>query len=310
MKHNNIPLLKYPGYKNSYLKEEYRHPEPISSTASHFDIHKRCAFNTTIPSHRLNFHAIFLVTKGEGVHSFGVQEHYVKENMLCFIGPDMINSWRAENNEHQGIFCSFSETFFYSGRDNKYFLSELPFFKINGDPVLHLTNEQTQYYLSLFNLMYEEFHERNDYGDDVIRSYLQLILHKAKSQFHTGQCHVDKTDHAGLSLLKRFTDLFMSDFKSINLGNPIELKKISGYARELGVSQNHLNDTIKHITGKSAGQLIKSQLLNQATMCLKHSEKSISEIAYKLGFEDPSYFARYYKKHTGQSPSELREFHL
>ncbi len=230
--------------------------------------------------------------------------------MLCFIGPDMISSWQSETREHQGIFCSFSDSFFYTGKENKYFLTELPFFKIDGNSVLHLTDEQMQYYLSLFNLMYEEHEQQNEYGDDVLRSYLQLILSKANSQYHTEQCHPDTPDKGGLSLLKGFTALFMRDFKAINDGKTIQLKKIADYALELGVSQNHLNDTIKSITGKSAGQLVKAQLLKHATMCLTHSEKSISEIAYRLGYEDPSYFARYYKKHTGQSPSEIREHNL
>ena len=309
MKTNNIPLFKHQTYKNSYLKKEYQRIEPFipSSSIKHFDIHKRCTFNEIIPSHRLDFYAVFIVTKGEGIHSFGIKEHYIKENMLCFIGPDMISSWQSEANEHQGIFCSFSDMFFYDGREDKDFLTELPFFKIDGNSVLHLTDEQTKYYLTFFNLMYDEYQQQNPHADDVLRSYLQLILNKANSQYHTKQCRVDQPDHAGLILLKRFTALFMRDFKTINDGKIINLKKVSGYALELGVSQNHLNDTIKNITGKSAGQLVKGQLLKHATMCLKHSEKSISEIAYQLGYEDPSYFARYYKKHTGQSPSDLRE---
>ena len=312
MKSSNIPLFKYQTYKNSYLKKEYQPTEPLisSSPIKHFDIHKRCTFNSTIPSHRLDFYAIFIVTKGEGIHLFGMKEHYIRKNMLCFIGPQMISSWQSETNEHQGIFCSFSDDFFYYGRGNNHFLTDLPFFKIDGNSVLHLTDEQMQFYLSFFNLMYEEYQQQNEYADDVLRSYLQLILNKANSQYHTEQCRPDQPDHVGLTLLKRFTALFMRDLKVINNGKTIHIKKIADYALELGVSQNHLNDTIKGITGKSAGQLIKAQLLKQATMCLKHSEKSISEIAYQLGYEDPSYFARYYKKHTGQSPSHLREHNL
>jgi AraC-like DNA-binding protein len=82
----------------------------------------------------------------------------------------------------------------------------------------------------------------------------------------------------------------MKDFKLINSGQVIRVKKVADYAQQLGISQNYLNDTIKSITGKSAGQLIKDQLIKQATMCLKHSSKNVSEIAYLLGYEDPSYF--------------------
>ena len=98
----------------------------------------------------------------------------------------------------------------------------------------------------------------------------------------------------------------MRDFSAIRTGRSLQLKKISEYAAELGVSQNHLNDTIKTITGRSAGQHIKDQLTRHATQCLVHSNKSVGEIAYGLGFEDPSYFARFYKSQTGRSPSDFR----
>ena len=102
-------------------------------------------------------------------------------------------------------------------------------------------------------------------------------------------------------------EAYMVDFGVIRNGKEIKLKKISDYAQQLGVSQNYLNDMVKSITGKSAGQLMKTQLLKQATVCLKHSTKSISEISYLLGFEDPSYFTRFYKKHTGHLPSDKRK---
>ncbi len=82
---------------------------------------------------------------------------------------------------------------------------------------------------------------------------------------------------------------------------------MADYAKELGVSQNYLNDTVKSVTGKSAGQLIHNQVLKQAKMCLSHSNLDIAEIGYRLGFEDPSYFSRFFKKHSGYSPSVFRK---
>ena len=307
-KNGKIPILKSDSYRTSYFKHE---PQPNKtlltiSTVQHFEIHRRCIWKNIIPAHRLDFYLVFIVTGGEGIHTFGLKEHYIKKNMLCFIGPNMISSWQSEAEDHQGFFCTFSDDFFNLGRENKRFLSELPFFQIDGNAVLHLTDEQMHYYLSLFELMHAEYEHKNEYSENVLRSQLQVILNKAYSQYRTEECPPDIANPPGLRLMKAFTALYMRDFNVLFDGKTIQLKKIADYADELGVSQNHLNDTIKAVTGRSAGQLIKSQLIKQATMCLKQSSKSISEIAYVLGYDDPSYFARYYKSQTGQSPSDFR----
>ena len=297
---------------DSYGRSYFKH-EPVKGNDSlfqnarpYFEIQRKCIWKNDIAPHRLDFYMVFIVTKGEGIHRFGIKEHYIKENMLCFVGPDMISSWQSEADDHQGFFCAFSDDFFNLGRENKHLLNGLPFFQIDGNAVLHLTDAQTQYYVSLFELMYHEYENRNEYSGNVLQSQLQVVLHKAYSQFRTLECKSTEANPAGLRLLKAFTSLYMRDFETLKAGKALQLKKVSDYADELGVSQNHLNDTIKDVTGRSAGQQIRNQLIKLATMCLMHSSKSISETAYVLGFEDPSYFARFYKNQTGKSPSELK----
>ncbi|MEN7550861.1 AraC family transcriptional regulator [Rapidithrix thailandica] len=304
----NKPIPIYKTHKH-YIQEQNAPQASVETSATalqHFEIHPRQACNSKVNIHRIDFYMIFIVTRGEGIHTFGLKEHYIKENMLGFIGPNMFSSWESVGDEQEGYFCTFSEDFFNIGRENKHFLNELPFFQLDGDAVLHLTDEQMRYYLSLFELMHWEYSNKNAYSDDVLRSQLQLLLHKAYAQYRVEECRCDKPNLPSIRLLKAFTALYQKDLKVIHEGRTVALKKMSEYARELGVSQNHLNDTVKAVTGKSAGQLIKSQLIKQATVCLKASTKSVSEIAYLLGYDDPSYFARYYKSQTGQSPSDLR----
>jgi AraC-like DNA-binding protein len=200
----------------------------------------------------------------------------------------------------------FSESFFNLGCENKRFLHSLPFFQLDGIPMLTLSQSQTDYYLTLFRLMQDEYHQGNEFSKDVLRTQLQLILHKANAQLRMEGELSDSGNHHGMRLVKAFKALYMRDFHAFGQGKELILKKVAAYANELGVSQNHLNDTIKLVTGRSAGQLIRHQLTTHATMCLMHADKSISEIAFALGFDDPAYFARFYKTQTGKSPSEFR----
>src|SRR5688572_27119912 len=311
IKKERIPTLKGDTYRKSYFKHLESSPSSVElSSDRYFEINRRCVWPDVIAAHRLDFYMIFIVTRGEGIHTFGPKEYYIRENTLCFISPDMVSSWRAELEEQQGYFVTFSETFFNQGCENKRFLQEVPFFQLDGHVVLTLSEEQTQYYLTIFQFMYNEYHNGNSYSPDILRTQLQLILHKAHAQIKTETIFKDSCNHAGLRLVKAFKALYLRDFHLLGKGKGLMLKKVADYANELGVSQNHLNDTIKLITGRSAGQLIRHQLTSHATMCLMHADKSIGEIAFALGFEDPSYFARFYKSQTGKSPSEFRSANL
>ncbi|MDB6080659.1 MAG: AraC family transcriptional regulator, partial [Akkermansiaceae bacterium] len=78
------------------------------------------------------------------------------------------------------------------------------------------------------------------------------------------------------------------------------------YAKMLGVTSGHLNDTVSAQTGRPAGALIRERILLEARRLLLHSELQIAEIAYHLGFGDPSYFARFFRREDGRPPGDFR----
>ena len=299
-----IPLISSEAFPNQYFQHASGDKTPELSL--YFEIQNRCIVKNQISPHRLNFYMVFLVTSGEGIQALGASEYYIRKNMLCFVGPNVINSWKAETDDHQGYFISFSDDFFNDGLINKLCLSELPFFQVDGNAVVYLSDEQMKDYIALFKMMQDEYRSGNRFTNEILRGYLHALINKSRSQITGEEFGHHHKNSSGLRLVKAFTALYMKDVNTVRIGKEINLKKITHYATELGVSSSHLNDTIKSITGQSAGQLMRSQLVKQATMCLKHSSKSISEIAYLMGFEDPSYFSRFYKKQTGKMPSDFR----
>lgn len=303
----DIPVLK----RETYAKTYFRHEPKLSalnntSPVTYFEIHNRCLWTDVIDAHRLDFYMIYLVTEGSGKQSVGVNDYEIEKNTLGFIGPDVITSWTSKTSEQKGYFCAFSTDFYATTWENKHFLCRLPFFQIDGKATLRLSEAEVKFYEALFQLMQAEYKQRGSSSVEVIRGLLHAILNRANADFAMSYDHTPMSEASGLRLLKKFRALYMADINVIKKGNPIQHRRISEYAAELAISPNHLNDTIKSISGRSASQLIKEQLIKQATMCLVRSDKSISEIAYLLGFEDSSYFARFYKLHTGSSPSEVR----
>lgn len=163
-------------------------------------------------------------------------------------------------------------------------------------------------YLSLFTLMQAEFTNGRNRSDDVLRSLLHTLINKANAD-HEVQGTVAEPNRNSVRVLRNFRSLYMADFHAIRAGKSLQLRRIKDYADELHISQNHLNDTVKALTGETAAKLIDKQVIKQANMCLINSAKTVSEIAYLLGFEDSSHFAKFYKRHTGNTPSDFRSAH-
>ena len=84
-------------------------------------------------------------------------------------------------------------------------------------------------------------------------------------------------------------------------------KTINEYARELHITPVHLNRICQATVGKSALQVVHDFFFLEAKKYLKHTEYSVSEIAYRLNFEDPAYFSRFFSKLAGCSPRQFRE---
>lgn len=82
---------------------------------------------------------------------------------------------------------------------------------------------------------------------------------------------------------------------------------IAQFADELAITPVHLNRICRQVAGKSAGQLVQEHLLDEARKYLTYTTYSVSEVAYLLAFEYPNYFAKFFRKHTGLSPTEFRE---
>jgi AraC-like DNA-binding protein len=131
----------------------------------------------------------------------------------------------------------------------------------------------------------------------MLRSYLRVFLILAR-RAQMAQSGVPHPQEAGLALAKHFMQLVDTHF--------LTTSSVADYAQMLTVTTNHLVATLTRIMGKPAGRLIRERLILEAKRLLRHSDLSISEVAYHLKFEDPSYFSRFFKKHADVTPAQFR----
>src|SRR5260370_19408751 len=104
---------------------------------------------------------------------------------------------------------------------------------------------------------------------------------------------------AAIGLVRRFRQEVERSFRTST--------SVRDYAKMLGVTTSHLREALRLETGLTAGELIRARLLLEAKRLLLHSELTIAEIGYELGFEDPSYFSRFVRREVETSPVEFRK---
>ncbi|REG83222.1 helix-turn-helix domain-containing protein [Marinomonas pollencensis] len=154
--------------------------------------------------------------------------------------------------------------------------------------------------LALFRLLASEYKNRHPARGLAMRSLLGLIFsqmmraNNALPTHHTGS---DKDRN--LWYYRQFQRLVSHSFA--------DKKPISEYAMQLRISVTHLNRISQAVTGKSALNIIHDRIISEAKVNLAYSFQSVSEVAYQLGFDDISYFSRFFKKHTGLSPKAFKD---
>ncbi|MFA5404841.1 MAG: helix-turn-helix domain-containing protein, partial [Ignavibacteria bacterium] len=100
------------------------------------------------------------------------------------------------------------------------------------------------------------------------------------------------------TIVKRYINLVKENYK--------ENQKVSDYSKFLSITPGHLNDTVRLYTGKNANSFIQERILLEVKRYLLYEDKTIKEISYGLKFKNPSYFSRFVKIHTGESPEMLK----
>jgi AraC family transcriptional regulator, transcriptional activator of pobA len=208
---------------------------------------------------------------------------------------------------HNGYTCVFSEEFL-KANDRSESLLNSPLFKLGGTPVLQLNEEQKTTVYNIFEKMLAEQESSYAYKDDVIRNYIYLLAHEAMKSQPSAEASPKK--NAATRIASVFLELLERQFPIESTDRPLELKTAKDFAKALSVHVNYLNSAVKDVTGKTTTAHIAERITHEAKALLQHTDWNISEIAYALGFEYPTYFNNFFKKNTGQIPKSLRSEHL
>lgn len=258
--------------------------------------------NETRTYSRKEFYKICLTTGKSKIHYS--DKTYEQEGTILFFGnPHIPYSWETISTTYVGYTILFSAEFFKNSERSES-LQQSSFFKIGGTPVLKITSEQRNFLNTIFQKMITEQESNYVYKDELIRNYISLIIHESLKMEPAENYEQNK--NASSRLTSVFLELLERQFPIETIQNPLQLRTAQHYAQHLNVHINYLNRAVKEVTGKSTTSHITERIITEAKALLQHTDWSISEIAYALGFEYPTYFNNFFKKQTGTNPKAFR----
>lgn len=250
-----------------------------------------------LPHYHDFFQVSLLNGAGRLMHDFREQD--VNGLTLFFVSPGQVHTVQPEPGL-RGTIASFTREFFDAGGEAvSTFLLELPFYYAgDGRPWLELTKAEARELEPLFKEMQAEHDQARSGVQHMVRSLLRIVFVKAQRIHATRADAQAKGGRAG-ALVRSFQLAVERHFH--------EWDALADYARELGVGVNHLNDTVSRATGCAAGEHIRRRRLLSAKRQLLHSELTVAEVGYRMGFRDPSYFGRFFRRYEGVTPAEFRQ---
>ncbi len=240
----------------------------------------------------------------KGDLTYGRTKYDFTNGALFFIAPRQVLQW--ENTavfEQKGFSINFHEDFL-KGTELAQDIKKYGFFSYSANEALHLSpKEEKQIELIIQNIELEYQNNQDSFSKDIILSHLSTLL-KYAQRFYERQ-FINRTELSN-DLLEQFRQQLEKCFDSGQLKEN-GIPSIEQIAEHLSVSQRYLSDTLKKETGKTSTEHLQLYLIDEAKNILLDPQKTVSEVAYELGFEYPPYFSRLFKKKEGISPTEYRE---
>lgn len=253
----------------------------------------------TVEPRRHEFYFMIWLTAGKGTHFIDFKGYPIHPQTLYFVGPYQIQYWDIEE-PIDGYYIGFEDIFYHQCN----FLAQLTLFStLANEAALTFNDDDARVVENLFSQLVAEFNglQQDIFGGkEAVVSLLQLILiHAQRGQTTAQQIGAPRV----LNASGQITYTFLENIEA----HVHENLPLQAYAEQLGITPDHLSDSVKKVLGVPASNLLKQRMATEARRYLVHSEKTSAEIAELLNFKDPSYFGRFFKRETGQSPRAFRE---
>lgn len=281
-------------------KYHYQKDKPTERQFDIYDLSEYYQKNSGHSSrpHTHSFYQIILFKSNKGKHFIDFQDYSIKENRLFFIAKNQVHYFENRS-DYKGYLLHFNESFILSNETDFNFFLTYKIFNNSEEPFFQIPNVLENQIINYFTQIKIESDNKTEFGNksilsNLLKSMLLTIEREKRKSRRINNPQINQN-----STFLKFRDLLENNFN--------KNWSVTDFANELSISSKTLNSITKSEMGKTVSQVIIDRIILESKRKLTHSNAYINQIAYDLGFKDPYYFVKYFKKHVKCSPSEFRK---
>ncbi len=248
--------------------------------------------------HTHSFYQIIWFKNNNGKHYIDFESYDIKENRLFFVAKNQVHYFESRS-DYNGYLIHFNESFILSNETDINFFLTYTIFNNSEEPYYQIPKRLELQIISYLHQMKDELNNTEEFGNkrilsNLLKSLLLVIEREKRKNIKTSKIISNQNTTYII-----FHDLLENNFR--------KNWSVTNYAEKLAISTKTLNALTKKQSGKTVSQTIADRIILEAKRKLTHSNAYINEIAIDLGFQDPYYFIKYFKKQVNCSPTEFRK---
>lgn len=292
---------------NSIIKHTIREiTEALGDTLQSNDLHVYISTDTfdNIPftyPFRTDNYGILIVRKGYVKVLINLIPYTIKENEIIVLTPQTVFHLQEFSKNLKIASLSFTTDFIFK---NTYKIMEVDAFSFLVTPVipkLKLEPKDVNLIVELLGIIKEKHNKKSFFKEEIIASSFGLIMYYYVSKFKEAYPNLEVKNTRYEEITFRFLKLLNENFK--------QERSVQYYADILCLTPGHLSKILKEVSGRSASQLINEIVIMEAKILLDDPKLTIAQIADELQFSDQSFFGKFFKKHTGNSPLNYKKLY-
>ena len=287
----------------SDLHELYGCGKPKHPLISIIDLSAHEFNRPAVPiNYNLGLYTIFC-KKFSGELKYGRSYYDFSEGSLMFTAPGQVMGYTNGPHPDEGWGLFFHPDLLNSS-DLGRKITTYSYFNYEANEALHISEDEKLILRDCLNKIEKEYSQNIDkHTQSLIQSNVELLLNYC-SRFYDRQFYTRaKVNSDVVSQFESALKGYFANDSLIEVGIP----NVKYFASRLNLSPNYLSDLLHKFTGKTTQEHIHLEIVEKAKNLLWSTQKSISEVAYDLGFEHPSHFTKIFKNKTGHSPSDYRQ---
>ncbi|PRX54851.1 helix-turn-helix domain-containing protein [Flagellimonas meridianipacifica] len=296
MSSSHIPIHKTIKDLYLHLGLDIGNAVEIFHISKHEDLREKLPVN--VPPFRNDFYEVSLVLGGTSL-SYQINDDTFEtpEKYLVFNAPGQVHKWEGIQGDLSG-FVLFFHPAFLGELFRERALSDFPFFNIYEANLFELDVQNAEKFGFYYHQIFDNYTSGQRTGQELIKANLQAILWQCNQEYEERNKNMPE---------RKVTDGITARYRKLVNENFLKTSTVNDYADMLNITPNYLSQTILQTLGTNAKSIIDNRLLLEAEYLLKHTDLSNKEIGYRLNFDEPTHFNRFFKKHRGTTPGQFRK---